>query len=126
MKRNEEVYETLPFTTTIEAAIRTVNDDPVWIRQYPYPATDHDFVNKEIERLLENGIIRKSHSPYNSSIWTVQKKGNDESGKPKRRMVIDFPKLNSYTVKDRYPIADINLTRQNLGNAKVFSTIDLE
>lgn len=126
MKRNEEVYETLPFTTTIEATIRTANNDPVWVKQYPYPVSDHEFVNTEIERLLENGIIRKSHSPYNSPIWTVPKKGTDGSGKPKRRMVIDFSKLNTHTIKDRYPIPDINLTLQNLGNAKVFSTIDLE
>lgn len=39
-------------------------------------------------------------------------------------MVIDFSKLNTYTIKDRYPIPDIN--SQNLGNARVFSTIDLE
>lgn len=54
---------------------------------------------------------------------TVPKKGTDESGAPKRRMVIDFSKLNSHTIKDRYPIPDINTTLQNLGNAKVFSTI---
>lgn len=126
MKRNEDVYETLPFTTTIEAAIRTVNDDPVWVKQYPYPVVDHDFVNREIEHLLKNGIIQKSHSPYNAPIWTVPKKGIDENGKPKRRMVMDFSKLNAHTIKDRYPIPDINLTLQNLGKAKVFSTIDLE
>lgn len=126
MKKNEEVYETLPFTTTIEATIRTVNDDPVWVKQYPYPMSDHDFVNSEIERLLENGIIRKSFSPYNSPIWVVPKKGTDKENKPKRRMVVDYSKLNSQTIADRYPIPDINLTLQNLGNAKIFSTIDLE
>lgn len=126
MEKNEQVYPILPFTTTIEATIRTINNDPVWVRQYPYPMSDHDFVTKEIERLLESGIIRKSFSPYNSPIWTVPKKGTDENNKPKRRMVIDYSKLNSRTIADRYPIPDINLTLQNLGNAKIFSTIDLE
>lgn len=126
MRRNELVYETLPFTTAIKATIRTMNDDPVWVKQYPYPISDHDFVNNEIEKLLENGIIQKSFSPYNSQIWTVPKKGTDENNKPKRRMVIDYSKLNSQTIRDHYPIPDINLTLQNLGNAKLFSTIDLE
>lgn len=126
MEKNERVFSTLPFTTTIEASIRTVNNDPVWVKQYPYPMSDHDFVMSEIERLLENGIIQKSFSPYNSPIWTVPKKGFDEKNKPKRRMVIDYSKLNSQTITDRYPIPDINLTLQNLGNAKFFSTIDLE
>lgn len=110
----------------IEATIKTKTEDPIWVRQYPYPMSDHDFVTKEIARLLENGIIQKSFSPYNSPIWTVPKKGTDENNKPKRRMVIDFSKLNSQTITDRYPILDINLTLQNLGNAKFFSTIDLE
>lgn len=126
MEKNERVYPILPFTTAIEATIRTINNDPVWVKQYPYPMSDHEFVTKEVERLLENGIIRKSFSPYNSPIWTVPKKGTDENNKPKRRMVIDYSKLNSQTITDRYPIPDINLTLQNLGNAKIFSTIDLE
>lgn len=126
MEKNERVFSTLPFTTTIEASIKTMNNDPVWVKQYPYPMSDHDFVMGEIERLLENGIIQKSFSPYNSPIWTVPKKGIDENNKPKRRMVIDYSKLNTQTITDRYPIPDINLTLQNLGNAKFFSTIDLE
>lgn len=126
MKRNETVYETLPFTTQIEATIRTTNHDPIWVKQYPYPMSDHDFVNKEIEKLLKNGIIQKSYSPYNSPIWTVPKKGANDDNTPKRRMVIDFSKLNSHTITDRYPMPDISMTLQNLGNAKIFSTIDLE
>lgn len=126
MGRNETVYQTLPFTTTIEATIRTTNDDPVWVKQYPYPISNHDFVNGEIEKLLESGIIQKSFSPYNSPIWVVPKKGTTEDDKPKRRMVIDFQKLNAQTITDRYPIPDINMTIQNLGSAKLFSTIDLE
>lgn len=126
MERNETVYQTLPFTTKIEATVRTTNNDPIWVKQYPYPVSDHDFVNNEIEKLLDNGVIQKSFSPYNSPVWTVPKKGTNEDNTPKRRMVIDFSKLNSQTITDRYPIPDINVTLQNLGNAKIFSKIDLE
>uniref|UniRef100_A0A0K8UJV7 Retrovirus-related Pol polyprotein from transposon gypsy n=1 Tax=Bactrocera latifrons TaxID=174628 RepID=A0A0K8UJV7_BACLA len=41
-------------------------------------------------------------------------------------MVIDFQKLNKITVADRYPIPDINMTLQNLGEARYFTTLDLE
>lgn len=112
MKKNEQIYPTLPFTTTIEATIKTKNDDPVWVKQYPYPMSDHDFVNKEIERLLKNGIIRKSCSPYNSPIWTVPKKGTDENNKPKRRMVIDYSKLNAQTITDRSRMCSSFQTRK--------------
>lgn len=116
----------LPFTTTIEATIRTKTDEPIWTKQYPYPIADNDFVNREIERLLNDGIIQRSNSPYNSPIWTVPKKGLDEDGRPKKRMVIDFQKLNSNTITDRYIIPDVNMTIQNLGKAKYFTTLDLE
>lgn len=116
----------LPFTTTIEASIKTTTDDPIWTKQYPGNMNDVEFVNKEIQKLLEDGIIQKSFSPYNSPMLTVHKKGTEENGKPKRRMVIDFRKLNEHTVTDRYIIPDINITLQNLGKARYFTTLDLE
>lgn len=126
MVRNENISEKLPFTTTIKANIRTSNNEPVWSKQYPYPYSDKEFVDKEVKKLLRDDIIEKSHSPYNAPLWTVSKKGFDANGRPKRRLVIDFQKLNAHTITDRYPIPDINMTLQNLGNAKIFSVIDLE
>ena len=52
-------------------------------------------MNKKIEKLLQQDIIQKSYSPYNSLMLTVRKKG-----KAKRRMVIDFRKLNEHTITD--------------------------
>ncbi|GBP12805.1 Retrovirus-related Pol polyprotein from transposon gypsy [Eumeta japonica] len=125
MRQNNSIGP-LPFTTTIEASIRTTTKEPIWTKQYPGNLNDTEFVNKEIEKLLEQGIIQKSYSPYNSPMLTVHKKGLDENGKPKRRMVIDFRKLNEHTITDRYIIPDVNVTLQNLGKAKYFTTLDLE
>ncbi|GBP97607.1 Retrovirus-related Pol polyprotein from transposon gypsy [Eumeta japonica] len=116
----------LPFTNLLEATIRTITEDPIYTKQYPYPIADNEFVNKEVKRLLDEGIISKSNSPYNSPIWTVPKKGLDENGRPKRRMVVDFQKLNKSTIADRYPIPDISTVLQNLGQASLFTTLDLE
>lgn len=126
MQKNKNISEKLPFTTTIQATVRTKTEDPVWTKQYPYPYADKAFVDSEIEKLLENDIIEKSFSPYNSPVWTVPKKGFDEYGRPKRRLVIDFQKLNNETITDKYPIPDINMIIQNLGKSRYFSTIDLE
>lgn len=126
MKINEQISEILPFTTTILATIRTKDDEPVYTKQYPYPYSEKEFVDSEINKLLNDGIIEKSYSPYNSPIWVVPKKGTDLHGKPKRRLVIDYQKLNAHTITDKYPIPDIGMTIQNLGRARFFSTIDLE
>lgn len=41
-------------------------------------------------------------------------------------MVIDYRKLNSVTIADRYPIPEINEVLSNLGKNKFFSVIDLK
>lgn len=126
MGKNENISEALPFTTTIEATIRTKTEEPIFTKSYPYPYADKDFVDKEIQKLLQTGVIEKSFSPYNSPVWVVGKKGFDENGKAKRRLAIDFQKINNVTITDKYPIPDINTMILNLGGAKIFSTIDLE
>jgi hypothetical protein len=40
--------------------------------------------------------------------------------------VIDFRKLNEWTIGDAYPLPNITDTLDQLGKAKGFSTVDLE
>lgn len=125
MKKNNR-FEELPFNTRVFATIRTTDNEPVWSKAYPYPMSSANFVNSEIHRLLDSGIIRPSQRPYNSPIWVVPKKGFNADGTPKQRLVIYFKKLNDKTIFDRYPMPDINMILSNLGEARFFSTIDLE
>lgn len=67
-----------------------------------------EFVNAEVKQLLADGIIRPSKSPYNNPIWVVDKKGVDNSGHRKKRLVIDFRKLNKKTIDEKYPIPSIS------------------
>lgn len=50
-------------------------------------------MKKQIEKMLNEGIIRPSNSPWSSPIWVVEKK-QDASGKKKWRVVVDYRKLN--------------------------------
>ncbi|KAH8295565.1 hypothetical protein KR054_009056, partial [Drosophila jambulina] len=119
--------EALNFNTSVIATIRTTNDKPVYSKLYPYPMGTADFVNNEIKDLLQNGIIRPSRSPYNSPTWVVDKKGTDDNGSKKKRLVIDFRKLNEQrTIADRYPMPSISMILANLGKAKFFTTLDLK
>ncbi|XP_055388934.1 uncharacterized protein LOC129618032, partial [Condylostylus longicornis] len=110
--------------TQVKAEIKTTTDDPIYTKSYPYPANMRKEVEEQIKKLLEDGIIRPSKSPYNSPIWVVAKKP-DSSGVKKYRMVIDFKRLNAVTVPDTYPIPDITSTLASLGQAKFFTTLDL-
>lgn len=116
--------EKLPFTTRIKAEIRTTDNNPIYSKTYPYPQALKDEVERQITKLLNDGIIRPSKSPYNSPIWIVQKK-MDASNEKKYRMVIDYRKLNSKTISDKYPIPDTSTVLANLGKSKYFSTLDL-
>lgn len=121
-----EPDEALPFNTNVVATIRTENEDPIYSKLYPYPMGVADFVNMEIRNLLKDGIIRPSRSPYNNPVWVVDKKGTDDLGNTKKRLVIDFRKLNSKTISDRYPIPNVNVILSNLGKARYFTTLDLK
>jgi len=118
--------ESLPFNTAVVATIRTVSDQVVHSKLYPYPRGVDDFVASEVNDLLKNGIIRKSSSPYNNPVWMVDKKGIDSDGNRKKRLVIDFRKLNKNTIADKYPMPSITMILANLGKAKFFTTLDLK
>lgn len=110
--------------TAVKAEIRTNTQDPIYTKSYPYPVNMRGEVERQIDELLQSGIIRPSNSPYNSPIWVVPKKPKP-NGEKQYRMVVDFKRLNAVTISDTYPIPDINATLASLGNAKYFTTLDL-
>jgi len=88
--------EALPFNINTLATIKT-DGEPVYSRSYPHPMGVTEFVNAEVKQLLADGVIRPSKSPYNNPTWVVDKKGTDQNGVKKKRLVIDFRKLNQKT-----------------------------
>jgi len=66
------------------------------------------------------------HRPHNSPVLVVPKKGENQDGSRKLRLVIDYKKLNEKTISDRYPMQDPSVILSNFGKARYFSTIDLE
>lgn len=77
------------------------------------------FIEKEIERLLENDIIQESQSPWRSQCFVV-----NASTKP--RLVINYSDtINKYTPLDSYPSSRIESVVEKIATDKYFSTIDL-
>lgn len=120
-----EPDERLTYTTKVKGEIRTIDNNPVYSKSYPYPMALKGIVNEEISKLMKDGIIRPSRSPYNAPVWVVPKK-LDSSGVKKYRLVIDYRKLNTVTIPDRYPIPEINEVLSNLGSSKYFTVLDLK
>jgi len=115
----------LAYTTKIVGEIRTSSDFPVYGKHYPYPISLKQEVDKQINEMIKDGIIRPSRSPYNAPVRVVPKK-SDQSEEKKFRLVIDYRKLNEATISDRYPIPEIGEIIAQIGDNKIFSILDLK
>lgn len=69
--------------------------------------------------MLNRGIIRASTSPWASPIILVKKK--DETD----RLVVDFGRLKSVTLKDSYPLPRIEDALDAVNGTQYFSYVDL-
>jgi hypothetical protein len=81
-------------------------------------------VDKQVKKLLQEGIIEESNSSWISQILVVPKK-KDASGQQNFRLVVDYRKLNEKTLGNAYPLPDIIEILDQLGQAKNFSCLDL-
>ena len=82
-------------------------------------------IDKEIQRMLDEGVIVPSKSPYASNLLLVRKPDKSSEGGVKNRVCVDYRKLNSITVKDSYPLANIQTIFNRIGRSKWFTTMDL-
>lgn len=97
---------------------------PIFTRQYRIPESQKEEVQRQIDEMESKGIIEKSNSPWNSPLLLVPKK-TDETGERKFRLVVDYHKLNSVTIPQSYPIPLIDEIIDQMGNSKIFTTLDL-
>jgi len=67
-KEHSKINMQVPFRTDIRGEINTEYDRAIYSKHYPYAVSASDFVNSEVNRMLKEGIIRPSKSPYNSPV----------------------------------------------------------
>ena len=77
-------------------------------------------VRKHLEEMVNIGAIRKSQSPWASTIVLVRKKDGS------LRFCIDLRKLNERTIKDTYSLPRIKESLDCLNGAQIFSSVDLK
>ena len=80
------------------------------------------WAKKEIDELLEAGIIRRSNSPFASALHMVPK--SSASGNT-FRLCGDYRQINRGTVVDKYPVPNLQTLFHRLGGSSIFSKVDL-
>ena len=106
-------------TNVLEHDISLTDTTPFKVHQYPTPFRAKDAIEKEIETMLEQDIIRPFSSPYCSPITVVAKPDGSI------RLCIDFRKLNSVTIFDNEPIPQMDEMVTRITKAKYFTKLDL-
>ena len=99
--------------------IITRNNDPIKARMRRTPIHFEAEEEANLKKMLDAGVITESCSEYAHPVCLVCKKDGSV------RWCIDTRILNSYTVKDRFPLPKIQQCLDTLCGNRYFSTLDL-
>lgn len=100
--------------------INLIHDTPIFSRPRRLSYHERTAVQKIVQDLLQDKIIRPSTSPYASALVLVPKKNGEI------RMCIDYRPLNKITIRDNHPLPLIDDCLDHLGGKNFFTLLDLK
>ncbi|XP_064072074.1 uncharacterized protein LOC135193461 [Vanessa tameamea] len=94
---------------------------PVAVKSRRYSKEDSDFINTEISKLLADGVIEPSVSPWRAQVLVAG------GGIHRKRLVVDYSQtINRFTLLDAYPLPNIENVVSEVAKYNYFSQIDLK
>jgi hypothetical protein len=93
---------------------------PVYRPMYRLSPEEKEECEKQVKDLLEKGLVQPSNSPWGAPILFVPKPNG------KLRMCCDFCMLNRATIKNKFPMPQIDDLLDVLHGKRVFSSLDLQ
>lgn len=106
-------------TNMVKHEINVQGAQPIKCKPYRVSQKEREIIDNQLEEMLQNGIIRKSQSPWASPVVLVKKKDGSH------RFCVDYRKLNAVTKKSSYPLPNIDDVLSYLGGAKYYTSLDL-
>ena len=119
IESNRDLFRTTPGSTSVAHHYIPTEGPPVRVPPRRIPAQYRSEVERQINEMLEQGIIEESSSPWMAPAVFVPKKSGE------LRMCIDYRELNKKTVKDAYPLPLADEVQDHLAGSTIFSTLDL-
>ncbi|CAI7834524.1 unnamed protein product [Closterium sp. NIES-53] len=108
-----------PYRTHQHEIIEEPGSKPTFRAPYRLSPTELADMKKQIEYILDKGLIQPSTSPYGAPVLFTPKPDGS------LRMCIDYRALNKQTIKNKYPIPRIDDLLDQLRGATIFSKLDL-
>jgi hypothetical protein len=120
LREFSDVLTDSPGTTNlVEHGIEVTTSEPVRSRPYPIPHAMRDVIKKELDSMLEMGVIEPSESAYSSPVVLVKKPDGSN------RFCIDYRKLNRISKFDAEPMPNPDELFTKLSGCKYLTKIDL-
>jgi hypothetical protein len=122
LARQADIFDdsgTLRQTRFIKHDIVVTEPKPFRLPIYRYSATKKKAIQEQVKEMLASGVLKASSSPNSAPIVMVPKKDG------KFRFCVDFRRLNGFAEDSAQPIPVIHEVLKDLGEATIFSTLDL-
>ena len=103
-----------------EEHIPMVDNTPVRAPMYRHPEQAKAIIAEMIEEMLSKGVIENSSALYLAPIVLVNK------GSGKKRMCIDYRKVNEHIKQDIYPLPRLDSLVEEVAGYKYYCTLDLK
>ena len=124
LEQHEKLFDTSKATIATNVkphSIKTLDHPPPTSKPYYTTPAKQEAMYEIVQELLYFGLIRPSYSPYAAPALLVPKHDGNW------RMVVDYKKLNSITIKDSHPLPKMEQAIQTLGGGfKFFSKLDMK
>uniref|UniRef100_A0A8C5DIP0 ribonuclease H n=1 Tax=Gouania willdenowi TaxID=441366 RepID=A0A8C5DIP0_GOUWI len=112
--------ETTGATKVIKHRGVAADEMPVRRRAYRVSREEQTVIEEQIQKMLENNVIKPSTSPWASPVVITPRK----DGTP--RFCVDYRALNAKTQHDAYPMPLIHKILESLQGAQHFSSLNLQ
>ena len=94
--------------------------EPPWGLIYPMSTHQLNELDKYLKKMMVEGMITDSESPYTCPILLVPKPDGS------LRLCVDYRNLNKLAILNKYPLPRMDKLRDRVAGAKVFTKLDLK